>query len=216
MTDLIGDDTPVSFFAHPGNLASPGRRLIDGVISGCVFAKVLRQLQRQGHECGGFYHPTSGIAAAFLALLRDRHKRKDFLQLAGVSPESFRSDEDCARKLAVGWMIGNLVKMFEAEFNKRFGQFCHERRKAQTLHKLGENYEEDARRHVWKALAHLEAAWSVGADVIVCYAGWSLERDFRLRAPRLVAQLVTHALGLRPKMTERQARYLCGWERRSP
>jgi hypothetical protein len=213
MADLMGDDTPAAFFAHPENLAFPGRRLVDRMISGRVFDKLMRQLYREDHQGAGFYHPTNGIAAAFLDLLRDPETREDFLRITWIWPDNFRSDEDCARTLAVGWMIGNLAKMFEAEFNKRLGQFCHERRMAQTLHKLGKDYEEDARRHVWKALAHLDEAASVGARVIVYYVGWSLERDFRLRAPRLVAELVTHALGLRPKMTERKARYLCGWER---
>jgi hypothetical protein len=211
MVDLISDYTPVAFFAHPGNLASPGRQLLDRVISGRVFDKLLRQLQKQNRRCGGFHNPTSGMAAKLLGCLRDPHTRKDLLQLTKVSPESFRSDEDCARSLAVGWMIGNLVTWFEADFNKRFAQFCHERRNAQTLHEMGEDYEEDARRHTRKALAHLDAARSRSVDGIVRYAGWSLQRDFGLRAPRLVAKLVTHALGLRPKMTERHARYLCGW-----
>jgi hypothetical protein len=214
MADLIGDDTPGFFFAHAENLAAPSRRLFDRVLSGCVFDKLLRQLRKQDRECGGFHHPTSGMALAYLGLLRDPNTREDLLRLTGFSPEYFRCDEDIARGIAVGLMIHNMTKMFEAEFNKRFDQFCHERSKAQKLHELGEGFQEDARRHVWKALAHLEAARSVGVRVIMCYAGWSLELDFSLRAPRLVAELVTHTLGLRPKMKERQARYLCGWEQR--
>jgi hypothetical protein len=205
MADLFG-----AFFTHPENLAAPGRRLLDRVISGYMLNKLLQQLQKGDHECGGFYHPTSGMAAMFLDLLRDPHTRKDFLRLTRVSPESFRNDEDYARKLAVAWMIGNLAKMFDAEFNKRFGQFCHERRNAQTLHDLDDEcFEEDAKRHVWKAMARLEAAMSRSVDDIVLYAGRSLERDFRLRAPRLVAELVTDAFGLTPKMKERRARHLC-------
>jgi len=122
------------------------------VISGYVLDKLLRQLRRRDHECGDFYHPTNGIAAAFLGLLQDPCTRKDFLRLSRVSPENLGSDEDTTRALAVGWMIGNLAKIFDAEFNKRFGQFCDERRRAQTLHELGEGYEEDARRRIWKAL----------------------------------------------------------------
>jgi hypothetical protein len=221
MTDLAGDNTPRAFFAHPGAGASPGRQLIGRVFAADACSelnpldKVFRQLQKQKHGCGGFYHKTSGIAAVFLDLLRDPRTRKDFLRLTRVSPENFRSDEDCARALAVGWMVGNLAKMFEAEFNKRFGQFCHERRKAQRLHELGHDYEQDVRRHVYMALAHLEAARSAVVLYIVLYTGWSLERDFSgLRAPRLVAELVTHAAGLTSKITERQVRYLCRWIKR--
>jgi hypothetical protein len=230
MADLIGDDTLGAFFAHPEAPASPGRQLIDRVFAP-PFDKVLRQLYKRDRKCGGFYHPTNeripdvlgiGMAAAFLGLLRDPRTREDFLRLNGVSPENVRCDESLARALALAWMIGNLAKWRDAEVNKRLDQFRHERRRAQTLHELGEDYEEDARRHDWKALAHLNeavdeyraATRSVGT--IVRYIGWSLEEDFSLRAPRLVAELVTNIVGLRPKMTERQARYLCGWEQRSP
>jgi cytosine/adenosine deaminase-related metal-dependent hydrolase len=156
------------------------------------------------------------MAELYLDLLRDPDTREEFLPIARVSPESFRTDEDIARAVAVGSMIGNMAKTFEAESDKRFRQFCNERRKAQTLHKLEEDFEEDAKRHVRNALARLDATGSVGARIIAWHAGWSLERDFGLRAPKLVAMLVTHALGLRPKMTERQVRYLCGWEQKSP
>jgi hypothetical protein len=226
MADLIADDTLVAFFAHPGNSASPGRQLLDRVFASDVggelspLDKVFKQVQKQKHGCDDFYHPTSGtpetsIAAVFLGLLRDPHIRKDFVQLTRVSPEGFRSDEDCARWLAVGWMIANLAKLRDAEVNWRFGQVRHEIRKAQTLHELGEelgeDYDEVAKRHVRKAVEHLKAAWS--AREIVRYAGSFLERNFSLRAPRLAAKLVTRALGLKSKMKERQARYLCGWER---
>jgi hypothetical protein len=44
----------------------------------------------------------------------------------------------------------------------------------------------------------------------VRYAGWWLEMEFSgLRAPGLVAELVSDAFGL--KKTESQVRYLCGW-----
>jgi hypothetical protein len=149
----------------------------------------------------------------FLGLLRDPHTRKDFLRLTRISPQSFRSDEDCARWLAVGWMIANLAKLRDAEVNKRFGQVRHEIHKAQALHELGEELGEDyyevAKRHIRKAVEHLKAAGS-GRE-IARYAGSFLERNFSVRAPTLVAKLVTRALGLRPKMTERQARHLCGW-----
>jgi hypothetical protein len=136
-----------------------------------------------------------------------------------TSPEGFSSDEHLARTLAAVWMFYSLAKMRDAEVNEWFDRFRQERRKAQTLHQLGENYEDDAKRHVYKALAHLDEAAddyraaSRPVRNIVRYIGRSLEQDFGIRAPRLVAELVTNIVGLRPKMTERQARYLCRWER---
>jgi hypothetical protein len=48
----------------------------------------------------------------------------------------------------------------------------------------------------------------------VLYVGWSLEQNFSgLRAPRLVAELVTRAVGLKQKIKESQVRYLCEWIR---
>jgi hypothetical protein len=152
-----------------------------------------------------------------LGWLRDPRTREDFLRFKGISPESLisSSDEDNARALALAETIINLAKRYDAEFNKRFPQFCHERHKAQTLHKLGQDYDEDARRYVYMALAHLDAARSTFVRDAVRYAGWCLERDFGgLRAPQLVAELVSHAVGLRRKVTEHQARYLCGWIKR--
>ena len=243
MADLIVDDTLVAYFLDPGNSVSSGRQLLNRVYAPGAGGelsphdKLLRQLQRQNHECGGFRHPTIGMAAAFLRLLRDPDKREDFLQdflrtsararidddvhedatkIGGTqhgSLENIHSDESMARAMAVDWMIGGMVLLRDAEVNKLFDQFSHERRKAQTLYMLGTDYEEDARRHIWEAVDYLKAAGS--ADNIVRYAGWSLEKNFSLKAPRLVARLVTHAVPLRPKMTERQARYLCGWERRA-
>jgi hypothetical protein len=213
MADLVIDDTPVAVVAHPGNLASPGRQLLTRVLSGYVFDKLLRQLHKQDHERGGFRHPTTGFAAAILGVLRNPRTRTRFLQLFEVSPVS--NDENTARAVAVAWMISDLAKRFDAEFNKRFPQFCHERHKAQTLHNLGPDFDEHARRQVYTALAHLDAATTVFVRYAVLHAGRCLERDFGgLRAPKLVADLVNDAVGLRLKITERQVRYLCGWEAR--
>ena len=132
MADLINNNTPVAFFAHPRKLASPGRQLIDGVLSGCALDRLLRLIQKHNHRCGGFRYPSSGDAVWILAVLRHPPARRDFLQLTRVSPDSFRSDEDCARALSVGWMIGNLATRLDAQFNKWFGPFCHERHMAQT------------------------------------------------------------------------------------
>jgi hypothetical protein len=187
------------------------------VTSPGTLTKLWRQLRRQKRGCGGFRHPTSGLAARYLGRLRDRRTREDFLRLKGISPEclSSSSDEDNARALALAEMIIGLAKRYDAEFNKRFPQFCHERHMAQTLHTWGQDYDQDARRHVYMALAHLDAARSTFVRDAVRYAGWCLERDFDgLRAPQLVAELVSHAVGLRRKMTEHQVRYLCGWIKR--
>jgi hypothetical protein len=110
-------------------------------------------------------------------------------------------------------MVGLMAKRFDAQFNRGFGPFSHERRMVLTLHALGEDFKEDFRRHFLKALEHLGAAWS--ADDVVRYAGWCLEWDFGdLRAPRLVAELGNEMLsGVRRKITEREARHLCGWNR---
>jgi hypothetical protein len=192
MTDFVVDNTPV------------GRRILDRALSGRALHKLLKKRR---------VHPSSGEALWILAVLRHPDARRDYLRLARVSPESFRSDEDCARALAVSLMIGNLGRWCDAEFNKRLGPFSHERRKAQAIHELGQDYEPDARQHVYRALAHLEAAWSAITRDAVRYAGWYLEQEFSgLRAPLLVAELSNDAFEPRPKKTERQARYLCGWE----
>jgi hypothetical protein len=134
----------------------------------------------------------------------------------GASPADFRSDEHLARALAVAWMFYGLLKMRDAEVNERFDQFRQEKRKAQKLDELGPDYEEDAKRHFRKALAHLLAAEECRAGTgsvrdIVRYIGYFLKWNFSLCAPRLVAELVTNIVGLGPKMTERRARHLCGW-----
>jgi hypothetical protein len=96
----------------------------------------------------------------YLRRLRDPDTRKDLLLSHRVSPADFRSDEHLARMLAVTQMLLDVVKMRDAEVNKRFDQFCQERRKEQRVNELelGPDYEEVAFRHVYTALAHLCAA----------------------------------------------------------
>jgi hypothetical protein len=214
---LRRDNIPRGFPAHLGNPASPSRQLLSWLTAPGTLTKLLRQLRQQNRRCGGFRHQTSGLAAAFLGPLHYPRTRKAFLRLAGLSQESLSSssDEDNARMLALAQMIIDLANRYDAEFNKRFPQFCHERHMAKRLHKLGPDYHQDARRHVYMALAHLDAARSTFERDAVRYAGWCLERDFGgLRAPQLVAELVGHAVGLRRKITEHQVRYLCGWIKR--
>ena len=222
---LPSDNIPGAFPAHLGNPASPSRQLLSRLTVPGMLTELLRELDKQNPCAGGFFYPTCGLAAMYLLCLRDPDTRKDFLLSLRVSPADFCSDEHLARMLAVTQMLLNAVKMRDAEVNKRFDQFCQERRKAQRVHglELGPDYEEVAFRHVYTALAHLYAAVeprdcdarkSVGD--IVRYIGWCLERDFSIRAAKLVTNLVNDAFGLRRKMKERQVRYLCGWERRSP
>ena len=151
-----------------------------------------------------------------LALLRDPRTREGLLLFFRTSPEGFSSDEHLARTLTVVWMFYRLTKMRDAEVNERFKLFRQERGKAQTLHELGEDYEEDAKRHFRKALAHLLAAEECRTGTgsvrdLVRYIGYFLKWNFSLCAPRLVAELVTNIVGLKPRMTERRARHLCGW-----
>jgi hypothetical protein len=211
MADLVGIDSAGALTAHPGNSASPGRRLLNRVLSGYAIDKLLVQLRKQKRKCGGFLHPTSGMAEAYLSLLRDGRRRNDFLQIFRVSPENLGGDENIARSLAVACMIADLARGFDAALNRGFAEFCHQRHMAQTLHALGPDYDEDARRHLYKGLAHLDEARSVFVRCAVEHLGACLERDFGIRAPGLVAELITHAFGLRPKITEGQARYLCNW-----
>jgi hypothetical protein len=214
---LRSDNIPSGFPAHLGDPASPSRQLLSRLTAPGTLTKLLRQLRQKNRQCGGFRYPTSGLAARYLGRLRDPRTREDFLRLKGISPESLisSSDEDNARALALAETIINLANKYDAEFNKRFPQFCHERHMAQTLHWLGPKYDHDARRHVYMALAHLDAARSTFVRDAVRYAGWCLERDFGgLRAPQLVAELVSYVVGLRWKMTEHQVRYSCGWIKR--
>lgn len=222
---LRSDDKQCPFPAHLANPASPSRRLLSGLTAPGTLTELLRELDKQNPCASGFFYATCGLAAVYLRRLRDPDTRKDLLLFVRVSPADFRSDEHLARMLAVTQMLLDVVKMRDAEVNKRFDQFCQETGKEQRVHELelGPDYEEIAFRHVYTALAHLYAAVeprdcdpkkSVGD--IVRHIGWCLERDFSIRAAKLVANLVNDAFGLRRKMEERQVRYLCGWERRSP
>jgi hypothetical protein len=174
--------------------------------------EILWQARKQDRKNGGFRKTTSGVGSAILSLLRDRETRDELLAFA---PELSGSDETCARSLAIGLMLGNLGHMLDAAANRRLAEFEVERRKARTLRELGpDDYTEDADRHASRAMRHLLAADL--AHATARYIGWSLERDFGVRAPRLVAKFVTRAFQLTPAMNERQARYLCGWERATP
>jgi hypothetical protein len=219
ISDLLRSyDTLAAYFFRPGNSARPGRQFLDRVLAPGAggelptLDKLFRLLKRQNRGCArGFYYPTSGIAAVYLNDLRDPETRQDLLRFTRASPKSFRSDEDLARTMAVCWMIGNMAEMYEAEVNRWFDQFSDERRKSQTLRGLGKDYEEEAIRHNWKALEHLMVARSTSADRLARYAGRCLERDFNFCPAGLVAELVSDAVQARPKMTESQVRYLCGW-----
>jgi hypothetical protein len=208
---------PCLFPAHLGNPASPSRQLLSRLTASGALTKLLRQLERQKGGGGGFYYPTGGIAAICLDLLRQPDLRDDLLRYFGVSPAEFPGDEHLARTLAVVEMFYSLLKMRDAEVNERFDQFRQERSKAQTLREtLGQDYEEDAKRHGDLALRHLVAAEMLRAGTgsvrdIVRYIGYFLKWNFGLCASRLVAELVTDIVGLRPKMTERQARHLLRW-----
>jgi hypothetical protein len=213
---LRSDDKQCPFPAHLANPASPSRRLLSGLTAPGTLTKLLRQLERKNRAGGGFYYPTGGIAAAYLVLLRHPPTRKGLLLFFGASPADFRSDERLARVLAVAWMFYSLLKMRDAEVNERFDQFRQEKCKAQVLDELGQDFEEEAKSGCRKALMHLLAAEDCRAGTgsvrdIVRYTGYFLKWNFSLCAPRLVAELVTNIVGLRPKMTERQARHLCGW-----
>jgi hypothetical protein len=216
---LRSENIPFAFPAHLGNPASPSRQLLSRLTVPGMLTKLLRQLEKQNRRDGGFLNPTGGDAAFYLDCLRDPSRRKAVLLLFCVSPADYRSDEHLARVLAVVAMFCSLLKMCDAEFNERFDQFRQERRKALTLHalhELGQDFEQDAGRYIYMSVAHQKEADELrdptrSVDNIVRYIGWSLEQNFSLRASRLVAELVTCALGLRAKKTERQARHLCGW-----
>jgi hypothetical protein len=190
-----------------------GRQVLDRVLPSGEFDKLLRMSRRRARRGDGFHKATSGAAAAMLDILHDSQARQTLLTPARVSPATFRSGEDCARSLAIGWMIGDMATKLDDDAYRRLAKYEIERQKARTLRGLGEEFGEDADRHDREA-ADLMKAVEV-AHGAVRYLGRCLERDFdSLRAPRLVADFVTRAFGMTPKMTERQVRYLCGWERR--
>jgi hypothetical protein len=230
MADPIGDDTPVTVFAHPRNPTSPGRQMLNRLLSSGEFDKLLRLIRKRSLKGDGFRKSTSGISAAILGLLRDPRTREEFLRLAEVSLEEFRSEEDCARSLAVGLVIGDWAQKLDYKANERLDQFWCEMRRAIKLRVIGEGYEEDAQRHARKARDHLKAPGIASGSAR--YVGRCLERDFGgLRAPKCVADLVNCAFNLKRKttaqrplrrkrpleptqLTEHQVRYLCGWIKR--
>jgi len=187
---------------------------------GCV--PILQELQKKKPKNRGYRHKTSGRAEYYLHLLRNYpcgraigllHCRS-ILRICQISPESL-DDEGLARVMAVATIIDNLAIGFTDETCKRLQPVFHEADKAHTLHaRLGELakfYDDDITRHVDKGLGHLEAVWSAVTRDAVCYVGRQLEQDFGgLRAARRVTELVNHTFA-RPKLTEPQVRYLCGW-----
>jgi hypothetical protein len=205
-------NTPVALFSRPESVPPFGRQLLDRTLSSRALGKLLREVRRQSRTHGGFYYPSSGNAVWIFAVLRHPSARADFFRLMRVSPENFRDDEDCARAMAVAWMLGDLARWCDAEFDKWLNRFSRERRKVRTLHELGEGYEKHTRQQARLTLGHLEAA----EPAIVCdaarFIGRWLEMEFsELRAPKLVADLVNETFGPRRKMTERRVRYLRGW-----
>jgi hypothetical protein len=94
----------------------------------------------------------------------------------------------------------SLLKVRDAEVNERLDQLVQERRKAQTLHKLSKDYEEDASRHVYMALTHLEEAINEyyaakkSARNIARHIGWSLELDFSIRGSGIALVSCQHHL----------------------
>jgi hypothetical protein len=217
MTDLIYDHIRVGSPAHSEKPVSPARRLIDRIVYGSgPLDKLLSRLQRRKAQSDDFYHPTSGMAAAFLGLLRNQvlqtfRVAPESFPLR-VEPESFLCDEAMARAMAVSWMMVHLAKRIDASFEKRFPPFEEEMCKAQILHELG--FEEDAQRRIRKAAALFKAARSADIRLTLLYVGWSLEQNFDLRAPKFVAELVKHAFAMPGRVNrkeERRVRHLCGW-----
>jgi hypothetical protein len=198
----------------------PGRQMLDRELPKGEFDtrdmlhKLLRQTRKQDRKNGCFRKTTAGVAAAILSVLRDPSSREEFFRLTGISPEKVRSDEECARFLAVGWMLGDWARMIDAITLERLALFERERQMARRLRGLGAPFKDDADRAAWKAAQHLLTADLVRTSTR--YLGFVLERDFGVRAPRLIAAAVSDGFELTPRMTERQARYLCRWEQATP
>jgi hypothetical protein len=189
-----------------------GRQVLDRVIrngDAHAFDKTLRMTLMRKRGGDGFHKETGGIAAAILDLLRDKDLRREFTKVIKVSPESFRSDEGCARFLAVGFMFGDVASKLDAIANRGLAKFERERRLERRLRELGDDFDEAADWYGKKAADHL---WAVEvARGFARYLGCSLERDFGVRAPRLVADVTNRGFEMTPEMTEHQARRLCGW-----
>jgi hypothetical protein len=191
-----------------------GRQVLDRVIrngDANAFDKVLRMTLMRKRGGDGFHKETDGIAAAILDLLRDKDLRREFAKVIMVSPESFRSDEECARSLTIGYVFGNLARRLDAVTSQRLAKFERERGLERRLRDLSDDFDEAADWYGKKAADHLRAVEV--AHGFARYLGRSLERDFGVRAPRLVAEVTNRGFKMTPEMTEHQARYLCGWKR---
>jgi hypothetical protein len=205
----IGDDTPFAPFSHPERTAYLGPRLPNRMIVACQ--PILRQIRKKNRKCGGYLHQTSGIAAGFLRALRDPRARTPFLRISRISPDNY-GDEDIARTMALALILNNLERRFDDELYKHLPRIYHEGRIVHKLHMLGDDCSDDTDRHADTALDRLEAAIDAVMDDAVRYTGRCIERDFDgLRAPKLVAEFFNHTFGRRPKLTEDQVRYSCGW-----
>jgi hypothetical protein len=186
-----------------------GRQMLDRTVRNGEFDRLLRMTLKRARGRDGFHKASSGIAAAILDLLRDEDLRREFTKIVKLSPESFRSDEECARFLAIGFMFGDLAGKLDAIANRRLAKFERERKLERRLRELSGDFDEDADWHARKAAGHLNAVEI--AHGFVRYVALSIERDFGVRAPRLVAEFTNRAFEMTPKMSERQARYLCSW-----
>ena len=191
-----------------------GRQVLDRALPNIEFDKLLRLTLRRAGGGDGFHKATNGVGKAILDVLRDPTAREEFLLLARVSPEAFGSDEECARSLAIGLMIADLARMVDAIALKRLALFESERDMALFMRSLGKPFNDEAERSDWKAQLN-----GLTADLIHTSArhlGRALERDFGLRASRPIAEFVTRIFELTPRMTERRARRLCGWNKAKP
>jgi hypothetical protein len=195
-----------------------GRQALDRALPNIEFDKLLRLTLKRAPGGDGFHKATNGVATAILDILRDPPAREEFLRLARVSPEAYckayRSDEECARSLAIGLMIADLARMIDAMALKRLALFESERDMAFFMQSFGKPFKDEAERCDWKAQLN-----GLTADLIHASArhlGRALERDFGLRASRPIAEFVTRIFELTPRMTERQARRQCGWNQAKP
>jgi hypothetical protein len=202
MTDTC-ELTRVRGVAHAKSPETRGRVFLNRVLRSDALGKLHRELRKHDHASGGYKHPTFGRAAAFQDGLRDRRSR--FRRQAKIPRDCSLGDEELARSFAVAWTFVQLAEWLDAELDSWLVPFNAEVRKAQRLHDFNNEYDEAARGYIRNAANILHTARSRDVTRIVCGLGWSLERDFGIRAPRLVAQLVAHALFLKPKQLKERS-----------
>jgi hypothetical protein len=209
MSDPITELTRADTGPHSKKLWTSGRALLDRILRSEAFSKLHKELGRRD-PMGSFYHPTCGLAAAVRDLLRNPRTRGRLLK--AVHPQNpTLSDEELARSFVIASMFVDLIKRLDAA-DDWFDQFNDEACIAQELHDHG--YDKDARHHISDAVTILYAARTSDVTTMVRSLGKALDSNFDLRSPRLIAQLVTHALGIPAgQLKERHVRYLCGWER---